>query len=56
MSQTRELSVPAGLRPGIRLLIAGWGKDSKASSWMNALEDRLTTQGDWMALEHPAPQ
>jgi hypothetical protein len=51
MSQTRELSVPDRLRPGIRTLIGGWGRDPKASGWMNALEDRLTTAGDWSALE-----
>jgi hypothetical protein len=55
MSQTRDLSVPAQLRPGIRSLIAGWGKDSKASGWMNAVEDRMTTRGDWQALERTPP-
>jgi hypothetical protein len=54
MSQTRELAVPASLRPGIRKLIAHWGRDAKASPRMNALEDRLTTDGDWEALERPA--
>ena len=54
MSQTRELSVPDRLRPGIRALIGGWGRDPKASGWMNALEDRMTTAGDWAALEGPA--
>jgi hypothetical protein len=53
MSQTRDLSVPATLRPGIRALIAQWGDDSKASRWMNALEDRLTTHGDWQATAGP---
>jgi hypothetical protein len=56
MSQTRELSVPARLRPGIRSLIARWGADPKAPGWMNALEDRVTTHGDWEALEQPAPR
>jgi ER-bound oxygenase mpaB/B'/Rubber oxygenase, catalytic domain len=56
MSQTRDLSVPVQLRPGIRSLIAGWGKDSEASGWMNALEDRMTTPGDWEALERHAPR
>jgi hypothetical protein len=51
MSQTRELSVPAALRPDIRSLIAGWGKDREASPWMNAVEDRMTTAGDWHALD-----
>ncbi len=56
MSQTRDLSVPVALRPGIRTLIAGWGKDSKASGWMNALEDSVTTHGDWEALERHEPR
>ena len=55
MSQTRELAVPATLRPGIRALIAHWGNDTRAPRWMNALEDRMTTPGDWLALERPAP-
>jgi len=50
MDQTRELAVPAALRPGIRNLVAGWGTDREASSRMNALEDRFTTDGDWHAL------
>jgi len=54
MSQTRELSVPGRLRPGIRSLIASWGNDSGAPRWMNALEDRITTRGNWEALERPA--
>jgi hypothetical protein len=53
MSQTRDLSVPARLRPGIRALIAGWGQDSKASPRMNAFEDRFTTPGDWSAVSAP---
>jgi ER-bound oxygenase mpaB/B'/Rubber oxygenase, catalytic domain len=56
MSQTRDLSVPVALRPGVRSLIAGWGNDSKASGWMNALEDRMTTPGDWEALGRHAPR
>jgi hypothetical protein len=56
MSQTRDLSVPLNLRPDIRSLIAGWGNDSKASGWMNFLEDRMTTPGDWEALQRHAPR
>lgn len=51
MSQTRDLSVPSTLRPGIRAMIAGWGRDKKASPLMNAIEDRLTTTGEWTALD-----
>jgi hypothetical protein len=53
MCQTRELSVPGRLRPGIRSMIASWGRDSQASDRMNAIEDRLTTHGAWEPLEHP---
>jgi hypothetical protein len=54
MGLTRELSVPERLRPGIRSLIASWGHDAKASSRMNAIEDRLTTRGAWEPLERHA--
>ena len=54
MSQTRDLSVPERLRPGIRTLIGRWGHDTRAPDWINALEDRMTTDGDWQALEHPS--
>lgn len=54
MSQTRELSVPASLRPGILSLIGAWGRDTKAPQWLNALEDRYTTKGDWTALARPS--
>ena len=54
MSQTRELSVPSSLRPGILSLIGAWGHDAAAPRWVNALEDRYTTAGDWTALERPS--
>ena len=47
MDQTRELAVPAALRPGIPPLVASWGTDREASTRMNAVEDRFTTEGDW---------
>jgi hypothetical protein len=53
MSQTRELAVPERLRPGIQAVIGRWGRDPKAAGWMNALEDRVTTTGDWLALARP---
>ncbi|MGZ5104085.1 MAG: oxygenase MpaB family protein [Usitatibacter sp.] len=56
MCQTRDLSVPSALRPDVRSLIAGWGRDAKASHWMNALEDHLTTAGDWEALQRHPPR
>jgi hypothetical protein len=55
MSQTRKLSVPEVLHPGIVAMIAGWGEDAQAPRWMNALEDRFTTAGDWEALHRPVP-
>jgi len=55
MSQTRELSVPSKLRPGIRSLIRSWGTDPAASTRMNALEDHFTKDGHWEPLERPAP-
>jgi hypothetical protein len=54
MSQTRELSVPSTLRPGILSLIGTWGHDPKAPQWLNALEDRYTIKGDWTALARPS--
>lgn len=54
MDQTRPLSVPASLRPGMLALIRTWGHDKKASSRMNAIEDRLTTPGDWNPMERPS--
>ena len=56
MDETRPLAVPATLRPRIAAVIRGWGRDHEASARMNALEDRLTTSGDWEALEPPAPR
>jgi hypothetical protein len=47
MSQTRDLSVPATLRPDIKSLIASWGEDRNAPKWVNTLEDRWTGPGDW---------
>jgi hypothetical protein len=47
------LSVPDKLRPGLEEMIRGWGVDKKASSRMNALEDRATTPGEWVPLERP---
>lgn len=54
MSQTRELAVPSSLRPGILSLIGAWGHDAAAPRWVNALEDRYTTAGEWTALERPS--
>ncbi len=54
MDQTRPLSVPAPQRPGMLALIRTWGHDKKASSRMNAIEDRFTTAGEWEPMERPA--
>lgn len=47
MDQTRPLKLPNHLLNGIAGMMSAWSEDPKAPRWMNKLEDRLTTQGDW---------
>jgi uncharacterized membrane protein len=47
MSETRQLKLPGQLLIQVRTVISTWGTDSKASPRLNALEDRLTTPGNW---------
>jgi hypothetical protein len=54
MDETRPLSVPDKLRPGLTERIRGWGTDRKASPRMNDWEDRATTPGDWVPLKRPS--
>ena len=49
MDQTRPLKLPNHLLGGIADMMSAWSDDPKAPRWMNRLEDRLTTQGDWMS-------
>lgn len=47
LDQTRPIGLPDHLLTPLRATMAGWGEDARAPRWLNALEDRLTTQGPW---------
>ena len=47
MDQTRPLKIPLGVRQSAMTTMAGWGHDTKASKWINSLEDMFTNHGDW---------
>lgn len=47
MNQTRPLALPDRVLNPMGELIAGWSHDPLAPGWVNRLEDRLTTTGDW---------
>jgi uncharacterized membrane protein len=47
MDQTRPLALPDRVLQPMGELVARWGHDAQAPAWMNRLEDRLTTVGDW---------
>jgi hypothetical protein len=47
MNQTRPLALPDRVLNPMGELIAGWSDDPFAPDWVNRLEDRLTTTGDW---------
>lgn len=47
MNQTRPLALPDRVLHPMGELIAGWSDDPLAPDWVNRLEDRLTTTGDW---------
>lgn len=47
MNQTRPLALPDRVLNPMGELIAGWSNDPLAPDWVNRLEDRLTTTGDW---------
>ncbi len=53
MDQTRPLRLPEPARQQMALTVAGWGMDPHAPAWMNALEDRFTVAGDWLAHDVP---
>ncbi len=55
MDQTRPLRLPDTAQRQMALTVAGWGRDPQAPDWINALEDRFTTQGEW-AVPPPAAQ
>lgn len=47
MDQTRPLALPERVLDPMAELVAGWGHDTRATGWVNRLEDRLTTPGEW---------
>ena len=47
MNQTRPLALPDRVLHPMGELITGWSHDPLAPGWVNRLEDRLTTTGDW---------
>ena len=47
LDQTRPLALPERVLNPMGKLIASWGNDPHAPGWVNRLEDRLTTSGDW---------
>ena len=56
MDQTRPLKLPTHLVAAVSDMMSAWSEDPKAPKWLNKLEDRLTTRGDWQvaATTHTA--
>jgi hypothetical protein len=47
MDQTRALNLPSHLQWPLQETIAAWSDDPHAPDWINHLENRFTTRGDW---------
>lgn len=47
LDQTRPLALPAELLEPMRETIARWHHDARSPGWINRLEDRMTTRGEW---------
>lgn len=47
LDQTRPLGLPDELLQPMHSTVAGWHHDAGAPRWVNRLEDRLTTAGQW---------
>ncbi|HPT57067.1 MAG TPA: oxygenase MpaB family protein [Casimicrobium sp.] len=47
MSQTRPLRLPGTLNAQMLKTIQAWSDDPRAASWINRIEDKLTTRGVW---------
>lgn len=47
LDQTRPLRLPDHLLDRAKGAMSRWQRDPKAPGWLNALEDRFTTKGDW---------
>ena len=48
MDQTRPLALPDRVLQPMRTTVSAWSDDGRAPGWINAVEDRLTTTGDWV--------
>ena len=49
LDQTRPLGLPDELLQPLQRTVAGWHEDGAAPQWVNRLEDRMTTRGEWRA-------
>jgi hypothetical protein len=47
LDQTRPLNLPDELLQPMRSTVTQWHHDDDAPGWVNRLEDRLTTRGEW---------
>jgi hypothetical protein len=50
MDQARPLKLPQRLLSDMSGLFSAWSSDPKSPGWVNALEDHMTTQGDWYTV------
>jgi len=53
LDQTRPLTLPEQVLNPMMDTVAEWSDDPKASTWINRLEDRLTTTGTWQPSDAP---
>jgi hypothetical protein len=47
LDQTRPLALPTELLKPMHETVAGWHHDARSPRWVNHLEDRMTTRGEW---------
>lgn len=47
MDQTRPLKLPEQVRTRVAAMMSNWGDDPRAPRWLNRVEDRFTTAGQW---------
>jgi hypothetical protein len=47
LDQTRPLNLPEHLLTPLHQTVAAWGEDPQALGWVNRMEDRCTTAGQW---------
>ncbi len=53
LDQTRPLALPKGLLNQMHATVRDWHVDAQAPGWLNRLEDRLTTHGQWLTTAPP---